>query len=397
MAVRRPVRAVAELAVLALIAACLTMAATPAFGSDSASPAGAPMRVTTTTSVPCAFWNQQLPTDWYLPAAAPIGLLYAQHGFAESKDDWVDFAMGAAGAGFVVFAPTLPTANLFGCTVQSTGSNTRFLTGVAALFSGVGDANGSLARSFAAAVTLAGRQELTLPSKLAIIGHSVGAESALYVASTLVGTRAAGADLRGILLADPVRSLVGGNLASALRELAGIGLSGPTPVTTEPSADGVQEELTPAVPAPTPGQEAPAANGVVGVAPTVPAGDSAAPTPPPLVAGAVPLPILVLAAPAQTCNAQQSGTRAVVRGLADRTFFGAMITTGSHADIFGRSVNKVERLTCGLPRQVNVDATRALAMAWLTDAVTGGSTSDAYPGGAGYDALISKGVITTLR
>ena len=93
-----------------------------------------PVRVTTTTSVPCAFWKQQLATDWYLPAGDPIGLLYAQHGFAESKNDWADFAMTAAAAGFVVFAPTLPTANLFGCTVQSTGNNTRFLAGVANLF-----------------------------------------------------------------------------------------------------------------------------------------------------------------------------------------------------------------------------------------------------------------------
>jgi len=104
-----------------------------------------------------------------------------------------------------------------------------------------------------------------------------------------------------------------------------------------------------------------------------------------------------LAAPAQTCNGQQSGTRAIISGLPERTFFGAAISTGSHADIFGGSVNKDERLTCGLPRQVNIDATRTLAIGWLTDAVTGTTTADLYPGGAGYDTLLSKGVISTLR
>jgi hypothetical protein len=109
------------------------------------------------------------------------------------------------------------------------------------------------------------------------------------------------------------------------------------------------------------------------------------------------LPVLVLAAAAQACNGQQSGTRAIISGLPERTFFGAAISTGSHADIFGGSVNRDERLTCGLPRQVNIDATRTLALGWLTDAVTGTTTADLYPGGAGYDTLLSKGVISTLR
>jgi hypothetical protein len=111
----------------------------------------------------------------------------------------------------------------------------------------------------------------------------------------------------------------------------------------------------------------------------------------------VPLPILVLAAPAQACNAERSATRAVIDSLPDRTFFGAAITTGSHADIFGGSANKDERLICGLPRAVNIEATRTLALGWLTDAITGRPTADLYPGGAAYDTLISKGVIWTLR
>ncbi|MET0863270.1 MAG: hypothetical protein ABWZ98_02940 [Nakamurella sp.] len=374
MSDRRPGRGAATLAVLALVATCLAVAPAPVMARTAAIVgAAAPVRVTTTTPVPCALWNQQLPTDWYLPTTAPIGLLYAQHGFAESKDDWVDFGMSAAAAGFVVVAPTLPSANLFGCTVQSLNNNTRFLGNVANLFAGAGDANGALARSFAAALVLAGRPELTLPSKLAIVGHSVGGESALYVAGQLSGSGRSGADLRGVVLADPVRSLSGGNLATALRELSGSVVPGSAvvPAATEPAGSD---------PAPT----------------SQPGADPAAGTTT-AEAQPVPLPILVLAAPPQSCNAGQSATRDVIGGLPDRTFFGAAITTGSHGDIFGTSVNKFERLTCGQPRQVNIDAVRALAIGWLTDAVTGSQTADWYPGGTSYDTLISRGVVSTLR
>ena len=266
--------------------------------------------------------------------------------------------------------------------------------------------NGALARSFAAALALAGRDGLALPTNLVIIGHSVGAESALYVAGRLAGDGRAEADLRGVLLADPVRSLAGGNLAPALRSLAGNVLPEPavgaTPAPLETPAETATGTATsePAGPSDGPGPGAGPADtaGPTGAADgsemgADPAGAAAQ-------TGAAPatlLPILVLAAPAQSCNDQQSGTRAVISGLPDRTFIGAEITTGSHADIFGASVNKVERLTCGLPRQVNIDATRSLAMAWLIDAATGRVTADAYPGGAGYDTLIGKGVISTLR
>jgi hypothetical protein len=105
----------------------------------------------------------------------------------------------------------------------------------------------------------------------------------------------------------------------------------------------------------------------------------------------------VLAAPPYSCNANQSGTRAVLRELAGRGFVGAQLTTGSHADILGGSVNKVERLTCGTPRKINVETTRTLAIGWLTAAATrAGPDQDLTPGGASYDALVANGVISTL-
>jgi len=391
MKVVRSSRGIAAFAVLALVLACLTTAPPAAVASVGAE--ANPVRATTTTPVPCAFWNQQLPTDWYLPPAAPIGLLYAQHGFGETKDDWSDFATSAAAAGFVVFAPTLPTANLFGCTVQSLGDNTRFLTHIAALFTDASKETSALAKSFATALALAGRTDLTLPNKLAIIGHSIGAESALYVASRLVADDQAGAELHGIVLADPVRSLAGGNLAAAVQELAGhLVPTAAVPTAAEPPAP---EQAAPEQAAP---EEAVPEEAVPEEAAPEPAAGAAESSPAePTVPQNAPLPVLVVAAPAQACNGQQSGTRAIISGLPERTFFGAAISTGSHADIFGGSVNKDERLTCGLPRQVNIDATRTLALGWLTDAVTGTTTADLYPGGASYDTLLSKGVISTLR
>jgi hypothetical protein len=85
------------------------------------------VKVSSSLAVRCAFLTYRLPTDWYLPATEPRGLVWAQHGFVESRKVWADFAVRAARAGFLVVAPTLPTADLFGGTVQNLGNNTLFL------------------------------------------------------------------------------------------------------------------------------------------------------------------------------------------------------------------------------------------------------------------------------
>ena len=290
------------------------------------------MRVSTTTAVSCAFRTHRLPTDWYLPRTAPIGLLYAQHGFAERKGAWTEFAGAAADIGFVVFAPTLPSADLFGCTVQNLGNNSGFLRNVAGLFAAAADHCGALLGSFAAALDQSGRSDLALPTQLVVIGHSAGGEAVLEVARQLIGGPA---DLRGVVLADPVPSIVGHNMVDSLRALA-------------PRS----------------------------------------------------LPIRLLAAPPSACNARQSGTRAVLTELADRDFLGALLTTGSHADILGRSVGRIERMTCGTPSQVNIDAARTLALGWLSDAVGGANRPERYrgchPGGELYETLLTDNVISTL-
>ena len=79
-------------------------------------------QVTNTVDVKCATTTKAVPTDWYFPVGTPKALVWLQHGFTESKDDWNETGRKAADAGFVVMATTLPTADMFGCTVENAAS-----------------------------------------------------------------------------------------------------------------------------------------------------------------------------------------------------------------------------------------------------------------------------------
>jgi hypothetical protein len=190
-------------------------------------------RVQTTVEIRCAFTILNQGADWYFPAGTPQGLVWLQHGFARSKDNVADLASKYAGAGYLVFAPTLPTANVFGCTLQNLGNNTDFLGNVADLFAKMSDPADKLGRSFAKAKAQAGRPGLTLPSSLVFSGHSAGGEAAGYVAGRLrTGDTAAWAKLRGLVLLDPVKSFIGDNLGTGLKAVDGTGrmirtISGP--------------------------------------------------------------------------------------------------------------------------------------------------------------------------
>jgi pimeloyl-ACP methyl ester carboxylesterase len=177
-----------------------------------------PGRVTTATAVRCAFLTHRVPTDWYLPAGEPRGLIWLQHGFTEAKGDWAAFASLLAADGFGVFVTTLPSADAFGCTLQNLGNNTRFLSAIADLFGRAGDPRGALATSYADALRKLRRPAQPLPPRVALVGHSVGGEAALYVGRRLVENY--GADrVAGVVVADPVTSFVGDNTTSSLRLL----------------------------------------------------------------------------------------------------------------------------------------------------------------------------------
>ncbi|AYF76986.1 alpha/beta hydrolase [Nocardia yunnanensis] len=178
-----------------------------------------------TVDLPCATTILHQQADWYLPNGEPKGLVWLQHGFARTGENVAALAETLAGSGYLVFAPSLPFMNLFGCTLQNLGDNTPFLDQVAQLFATANDPAGPLATALTNAAARAGRTAPALPRGFVFIGHSAGAEAVEYVAHRLhVAAPAAWPSLRGLILLDPVKSFLGTNTESSLTDLAPTGL-----------------------------------------------------------------------------------------------------------------------------------------------------------------------------
>ncbi|MEV4417135.1 alpha/beta hydrolase [Catellatospora sp. NPDC049609] len=200
--------------VLALATSLLTAPAAPASAADGV------VEVSNTVDIRCAFYTMRANADWYFPSGTPRGLVYLQHGFSRSNGNMQDLAEHYAAAGFLVFAPTLPSANLYGCTVNNIGNNTDFLNNVADLLGKATDPNDKLGRSFTDARTRAGRAGLALPTAYVLSGHSAGGEVVSYVANRLRTTYPAQfAKVRSLVLLDPVKSPVGSSTVDAFRGL----------------------------------------------------------------------------------------------------------------------------------------------------------------------------------
>lgn len=184
-------------------------------------------QVSNTVDVPCAGLTYHPSADWFLPAGTPKGLVYLQHGFSRSNGNMADLAEHYAAAGFVVFAPTLPSADIFGCTVSNLGNNAPFLNNVTTWLGQANSPTGALARSYANALSRAGRPAAALPTSYVIAGHSAGGEVASYVANRLRTTYPGQfARVRLVQLLDPVKSFLGSNMDTAL---AGLNLTS-TPI-----------------------------------------------------------------------------------------------------------------------------------------------------------------------
>lgn len=103
------------------------------------------------------------------------------------------------------------------------------------------------------------------------------------------------------------------------------------------------------------------------------------------------LPLVATASPDNSCNANQSGTKALIAALPGR-FHGVQVTTGNHQDVFGTDTTGLQSLVCGTPKPVNTSAVRTLSTGWLN-----GFASPAYlPGGSVYNTLTAAGTVTTL-
>jgi dienelactone hydrolase len=106
------------------------------------------------------------------------------------------------------------------------------------------------------------------------------------------------------------------------------------------------------------------------------------------------VPVLTVSAYPTLCNANSSGTQALL--AAGRPFVGFEVTTGSHCDAEGASGNPVLcGLVCGPVQFVNVLVLQTFAVAWTADLLLGRSMPALYPGGDLYEAIASAGVIRT--
>lgn len=187
--------------------------------------ASAVTKVSTTTETRCAFLTYQTPTNWYFPPDHPKALVWVQHGFARNNERVDDLARQYAAAGYLAVATTLASADLFGCTLQNLGNNTKYLNNVADLF-GKKSRSDKLSRSLEVAKRKAGRPAVAMPTDFFFTGHSAGGEAVTYVANRLRTSYAAEyANFKGLILLDPVPSAAGSNLRTGLA-----GLSGSRPV-----------------------------------------------------------------------------------------------------------------------------------------------------------------------
>ncbi|KAH8660058.1 hypothetical protein BX600DRAFT_53416 [Xylariales sp. PMI_506] len=288
--------------------------------------------VQTTVDITCAFSTITQDAWWFLPDGTPKGLIWLQHGFLRSGSNVADLAGQYAAQGYIAFTPTIPTGNIFGCTLENIGNNDPFLENIAALFGQASDPSRQLARSFASATKKAGRSDLTsLPGQILFSGHSAGGEAVLFVAETIRTTYpSTWSGLRGLILLDPVKSVVGNNTDSSL---AGLGPTG--------------------------------------------------------------LPIQTISGPPSLCNSFGGGTDDV-QSFLQRSFVGVRLTNGEHTDAEGKSSDLVGEIACGVPQSDNVAILQTLAVNWADDFFGGTTSASYYPGGSYYSSQLSAGTIETL-
>lgn len=148
-------------------------------------------------------------TTWWFPAREPLALLWLQHGFARGRDRMADLAAHYSAAGYLVMTTSLRSVDPFGRAVAHLVDNTRFLARMADVLSG---RDGALLESLRSTGV-----DVDMPRSLLMAGHSAGGDAVAFVAGRL--TTEGSADLRGVVLLDPVTSVRGSNLATGLGAL----------------------------------------------------------------------------------------------------------------------------------------------------------------------------------
>jgi cysteine-rich repeat protein len=167
--------------------------------------------------VDCGSNGTDVPTDWYFPVPNPnLGLVWVQHGFSRTNNQYVDLSTKLAAEGYVVFATSLAPGNI-GCAMNNAG----FLSDMARLFPDLGNPGVGLLASAQAAAQSIGVALTALPPTFAFTGHSAGGGSIAHVARKLVEDHAATAQsLTGLVFLDPVEGVGTTLIADALPGLS---------------------------------------------------------------------------------------------------------------------------------------------------------------------------------
>ncbi|KAH8678414.1 hypothetical protein BX600DRAFT_431693 [Xylariales sp. PMI_506] len=177
-------------------------------------------QIQTTLEIPCPRTVLTRDTWWYIPDGTHKGLIWLQHGFARGGAHLTDLARRFSAEGFIVLTPSIPSANIFGYTLENLGNNHIFLSRIAALIGDIANAEGRVATSFAKATTAAGQPGLALPSQLVLAGHSAGGEAIAFIANAIRNHHPQTfGNLRGVILFDPVPSFFGDNLGTGISGL----------------------------------------------------------------------------------------------------------------------------------------------------------------------------------
>ncbi len=151
---------------------------------------------------PCWFYSKTTDADWYFPEGTWRGMVWLQHGFGRANDALADLGGTLASDGYVVFSPTLGSLAPV-CNINNTQ---RYLNTWDDLFRPQTAGGRELLRSARAAASPLGVEVRALPREFVFAGHSAGGSSATFVANDLREDPAAFANLRGVLLLDPVEN-----------------------------------------------------------------------------------------------------------------------------------------------------------------------------------------------
>lgn len=139
-----------------------------------------------TLAIPCG-GGVTAPTDWYKPAAAPIGLVWLEHGYLSSKADVAALGQAIASrTGALVVSPTMSSTPTDPCWIDGSPLHQA----VARLF---------VNRAALEASASAAGWTQALPAPFVLVGHSSGGNLAVDVARYLIGT-AAFVDLRSVVM-----------------------------------------------------------------------------------------------------------------------------------------------------------------------------------------------------